>query len=122
MCIARLILQTQRALTAKLHSDEVLEALVLQEHSRRSAGLEVKGDVRRQLCLQGGEVQVRRLLVERGCVPDRPWRDRRKRKERKDDEVKGGGGERRSCVTLHLEDIFESVISTRQQVFSQSST
>ena len=56
-------------LTAELHSDEVLEAQVLQEDPRGGAGLEVEGDVGAQLCLEGGEVEVRGLLVERGGVP-----------------------------------------------------
>ena len=59
------------ALTAELHSDEVLEAQVLQEDPRGGAGLEVEGDVGAQLCLEGGEVEVRGLLVERGGVPRR---------------------------------------------------
>lgn len=63
-------------LTAELHSDEVLEAQVLQEHSWRSTSLEVEGDVRGELCLQRGEVEVGRLLVERRCIPYRLWKEK----------------------------------------------
>lgn len=57
-------------LTAELQPYEVLEAQVLQEHSRRSAGLEVEGDIGGELRLQRGEVEIGRLLVERRRVPD----------------------------------------------------
>ena len=73
---ARLLLRSECLLTAELHSDEVLEAQVLQEHSWRSTSLEVEGDVRGELCLQGGEVEVGRLLVERRCVPYRLWKEK----------------------------------------------
>ena len=76
-----------RRLTAQLHSDEVLEALVLQEHSGRSAGLEEEGDVGGELGLQRGEVQVRGLLVERGRVPDRLWKSEERRDERTAEEL-----------------------------------
>lgn len=81
-CSTFLLLWRERSLTAELHSDEVLEALVLQKHSRGRAGLEVKGNIRGQLRLQGGEVQVRRLLVEGGRVPYRLWKETEERKKR----------------------------------------
>lgn len=72
---ARLLFRSERLLTAELRSDEVLEAQVLQEHSWRSTSLEVEGDVRGELCLQRGEVEVGRLLVERRCIPYRLWKE-----------------------------------------------
>lgn len=57
-------------LTAELQPYEVLEAQVLQEHSRRSAGLEEEGDIGGELRLQRGEVEIGRLLVERRRVPN----------------------------------------------------
>lgn len=57
-------------LTAELQPYEVLEAQVLQENSRRSAGFEEEGDIGGELRLQRGEVEIGRLLVERRCVPD----------------------------------------------------
>lgn len=53
-------------LTAELHSDEIFKAQVLQKDPRGSAGLEVEGDVRGELSLQGGEEEGGGLLIE-GC-------------------------------------------------------
>lgn len=64
-------------LTAELQPYEVLEAQVLQEDSRRSAGLEEEGDIGGELRLQRGEVEIGGLLVEGGCVPNRLCGQRR---------------------------------------------
>lgn len=68
----------QTALTAEFNSDEVLEPQVLQEDSGGGAGLEVEGDVNTERGLQGGEVQVGRLLVERRRVPQRSFGGKRR--------------------------------------------
>ena len=56
-------------LTAQLDADEVLDSQVFQEDSRGGRGFEEEGDVCAQLPVEGGEVQVRRLLVEKRGVP-----------------------------------------------------
>lgn len=77
-CTASLLLWYKHLLTAQLHPDEVLQALVLQKHSWGRAGFEVKGNIWGQLCLQGGEVQVRGFLVERSRIPYRLWKKKRR--------------------------------------------
>lgn len=67
-------MESERGLTSELQPDEILEAQVFQEDPRRSAALEVEGDVGGQLGLQGGEVEVGGLLVERCRVPHGPCR------------------------------------------------
>lgn len=71
--------ESERGLTGELQPDEVLEAQVFQEDPRRSAALEVEGDVGGQLGLQGGEVEVGGLLVERRRVPHGPCKGRGRR-------------------------------------------
>ena len=63
----------QTKLTAELNPYEVLESQVFQEDSRGSTSLEVEGDVNAQCGLQGGEVQVRGLLVEGRRIPQRSY-------------------------------------------------
>ena len=57
-------------LTAQLDADEVFDAQVFQEHPRGGRGFEQEGDVGAQLAVERGEVEVRRLLVEKRRVPE----------------------------------------------------
>lgn len=57
-------------LTAQLDPDEVFDAQVFQEHAGRGRGFKQEGDVRAQLSVEGGKVEVRRLLVEKRSVPE----------------------------------------------------
>lgn len=58
------------SLTAEFDADEVLDAQIFQEDPGGGCGFEQKGDVCVQLAVEGGEVQVRRLLVEKRRVPE----------------------------------------------------
>lgn len=60
-------------LTAQFDPDEVLDSQVFQEHARGGRGLKQEGDVGAQLSVEGGEVEVRRLLVEKRRVPEVLW-------------------------------------------------
>lgn len=57
-------------LTAQLNADEVLDAQVFQEDASGGGGLKQEGDFGAQLSLEGGKVEVRRPLVEKGRVPE----------------------------------------------------
>ena len=59
-------------LTAEFDADEVLDAQVLQEDPRGGRGFEQEGDVRVQLAVERGEVQVGRLPIEKRSVPEVP--------------------------------------------------
>lgn len=69
----------QLRLTAQFDPDEVFDAQVLQEDPGGGRGFEQEGDVCAQLSVEGGEVEVRRLLVEERRVPEvlweAPWKD-----------------------------------------------
>lgn len=66
----------QLRLTAQFDPDEVFDAQVLQEDPGGGRGFEQEGDVCAQLSVEGGEVEVRRLLVEERRVPEVPWETR----------------------------------------------
>lgn len=56
-------------LTAQLDADEVFDSQVLEEDARGRGGFEEEGHVGAQLSVEGGEVEVRRLLVKEGGIP-----------------------------------------------------
>ena len=60
----------QLLLTAQFDPDEVFDAQVLQEHTGGGGGFKQEGDIRAQLSVEGREVEVRRLLVEKCSVPE----------------------------------------------------
>lgn len=60
----------ENLLTAQLDTYEVLDAQVFQEDAGGGGGLEQEGDVGAQLSVKGGKMEVRRLLVEKGSVPE----------------------------------------------------
>ena len=60
----------QLPLTAQLDADEVLDAQVFQEHAGGGCGFEQEGHVGAQLAVEGGEVEVRRLLVEKRGIQE----------------------------------------------------
>ncbi len=57
-------------LTAQFDPDEVFDAQVFQEDTRRGCGFKQEGDICAQLSVEGGKVEVRRLLVEKRSVPE----------------------------------------------------
>lgn len=63
----------QLLLTAQFDPDEVFDSQVFQEHPRGGRGLKQEGDIGAQLSVEGGEVEVRRLLVEKRSVPEVLW-------------------------------------------------
>lgn len=56
-------------LTTQFDANEVFDAQVFQENPRGWGGFEQEGDVGAQLPVERGEVEVRRLLVKKRCVP-----------------------------------------------------
>lgn len=68
----------QLSLTAEFDSDEVLDAQILQEDSRGGRRFEQKGDFCIQLSVEGGEVKIRGLLVEKCSVPVVVWKTQNK--------------------------------------------
>lgn len=60
-------------LTAQLQPDEVLHSHILQEETRRSSSLEIKGDVYAKLSLQCREMQIRGLQEKGSRVPQKSW-------------------------------------------------
>lgn len=60
----------QGLLTAQFDPDEVFDAEVFQENTRGSRGFKQEGDLCAQLSMEGGKVEVRRLLVEKRSVPE----------------------------------------------------
>lgn len=58
------------SLTAEFNSDEVLDAQILQEDSRGGRRFKQKGDFCIQLSVEGGEVKIGGLLVEKCRVPE----------------------------------------------------
>lgn len=59
-------------LTAYFNSYEVFNPKVFQEHPRDGSSFEEEGDVRADLGMEGGEVQVGGLRVEGSGVPELP--------------------------------------------------
>lgn len=70
MSVSDSVFILQFLLTAQLDPDEVFDAQVFQEHAGRGRGFKQEGDVRAQLSVEGGKVEVRRLLVEKRSVPE----------------------------------------------------
>lgn len=76
MLILGLYNKKQNSLTAQLDSDKVFNSQVFEEHAARGWGLEKEGNISTELPVERGEVQVRRLLIEVGCVPEVIWKEK----------------------------------------------